>query len=102
MKALGAFYRHTLLDDVLPFWLQHGLDRQHGGFLTCLDRDGSLLDSDKSVWFQGRAGWLFSSLFNSFAKRPEWLEAARSCNTFKQFPGYPKEVQTVSLPKWVQ
>jgi N-acylglucosamine 2-epimerase len=84
MKALGAFYRHTLLDDVLPFWLQHGLDRQHGGFLTCLDRDGSLLDSDKSVWFQGRAGWLFSSLFNSFAKRPEWLEAARSCNAFSQ------------------
>lgn len=30
------------------------------------------------------------------------IDLFRSCNTFKQFPGYPKEVQTVSLPKWVQ
>ena len=30
------------------------------------------------------------------------IELFRQCNTFKQFPGYPKEVQKVSLPKWVQ
>ena len=30
------------------------------------------------------------------------IDLFKSCNTFKQFPGYPKEVQTVSLPKWVQ
>lgn len=28
------------------------------------------------------------------------IDAFRACNTFKQFPGYPKEVQVVSLPKW--
>ena len=52
---LAALYRSTLLEDVIPFWLRHGLDREHGGIFTALDRDGSLLDSDKSVWFQGRA-----------------------------------------------
>jgi exodeoxyribonuclease VIII len=30
------------------------------------------------------------------------VETFRSCNTFKQFPGYPQEVQIMSLPKWVQ
>jgi hypothetical protein len=30
------------------------------------------------------------------------IDLFRSCNTFKQYPGYPQEVQTLSLPKWVQ
>lgn len=81
---LAAFYRKTLLDDVMPFWLRHGLDREHGGMFTALDRDGSLLDSDKSVWFQGRAGWMFATLFNTVEQRPEWLDAARSCVEFSR------------------
>jgi N-acylglucosamine 2-epimerase len=79
---LAGFYERTLLDDVVPFWLRHGLDREHGGIFTALDRDGSLLDSDKSVWFQGRAGWLFATLYNTVAPKPEWLEASRSCLEF--------------------
>jgi N-acylglucosamine 2-epimerase len=79
---LASFYRTTLLDDVMPFWLRHGLDREHGGIITALDRDGSVLDTDKSVWFQGRAGWMFATLFNTVAQHPEWLEAARSCIEF--------------------
>ena len=59
---LTALYRTTLLEDVIPFWLKHGLDREHGGIMTALDRDGSVLDTDKSVWFQGRAGWTFATL----------------------------------------
>lgn len=86
--ALGAFYRHTLLEDVAPFWLKHGLDRVHGGFLTALDRDGSLLDTDKSVWFQGRAGWMFATLYNTVEARPEWLEAARSAVDFLAAHGF--------------
>jgi N-acylglucosamine 2-epimerase len=82
MKELGALYRRTLLEDVMPFWLRHGMDREHGGILTCLDRDGSLLDTDKSVWFQGRAGWMLSTLYNTVERRIEWLEAARSCVEF--------------------
>ena len=80
--SLAALYRATLLEDVMPFWQRHGLDREHGGIFTVLDRDGSLLDSDKSVWFQGRAGWMFATLFNTIEPRAEWLEAARSCVDF--------------------
>lgn len=78
----AQFYRDTLLDDVMPFWLRHGMDPEHGGLITALDRDGSVLDTDKSVWFQGRAGWMFATLFNTVEPRAEWLEAARSCVDF--------------------
>ncbi len=81
---LAALYRTTLLDDVIPFWLKHGLDPAYGGILTALDRDGSVLDTDKSVWFQGRAAWMFATLYNTIERRPEWLEAARSSIQFSR------------------
>jgi len=84
LKHYAAHYQCTLLDNVIPFWLRHGLDREQGGILTCLDRDGSVLDTDKSVWFQGRAGWMFATLYNTVEKRAEWLEAARSCVEFSR------------------
>jgi N-acylglucosamine 2-epimerase len=71
-----------LLDDVVPFWLRHGLDPEHGGMLTALDRDGSILDTDKSVWFQGRAAWVFTTLSRTISPRTEWIDAARSCIEF--------------------
>ena len=41
-------YRDGLLDDCVPFWLRHGLDREHGGVMTCLDREGRVLDTPLS------------------------------------------------------
>lgn len=82
LRRWAEIYRRDLVDDVLPFWLKHGMDREHGGIYTCLDRDGSLMDSEKSVWFQGRAGWIFAAAYNRVEKRPEYLEAARSCVKF--------------------
>jgi N-acylglucosamine 2-epimerase len=75
---LAAVYRDMLLGNVIPFWLRHGLDREHGGFLTALDRDGTVIDTDKSIWFQGRGAWMFATLFNTVAQKPEWLDAATS------------------------
>lgn len=83
-SKLAAFYHDTLLNNVVPFWLKHGVDREHGGMMTALDRDGSLLDTDKSVWFQGRAGWMFATLYNTVERRAEWLEASRSCIEFSR------------------
>jgi N-acylglucosamine 2-epimerase len=79
---LLAAYRDGLLQDVIPFWLKHGMDRTNGGIYTALGRHGELLDSDKSVWFQGRAAWTFANLYNTVEPRPEWLEAALSCGNF--------------------
>ena len=67
-------YRDGLLNDTLPFWFPRAVDREHGGFLHCFDHDGALLDSDKSVWAQGRMTWMLLALYNTVEKRPEWLE----------------------------
>lgn len=75
-------YRADLTENILPFWLKYGLDRQHGGVYTCLDRDGTLMDSTKSVWFQGRCGFIFAFAYNNVDKRPEYLEMAKSCLDF--------------------
>ena len=69
-------YYAEVNDNILPFWLEHGLDKKNGGIYTSLDRDGSLIESDKSVWFQGRALWIFSEAYIRFG-REEYLEAAR-------------------------
>jgi N-acylglucosamine 2-epimerase len=77
IDELHEHYRGCLFDDVIPFWLSHSLDREYGGYLTCLDRDGSVLNTDKSMWFQGRGTWLFSRLCNALQPRDEWLDAAK-------------------------
>lgn len=82
MKNFSEIYRQTLLDDVMPFWLRHGLDVEQGGILTALDRTGTLIDSDKAMWMQGRAAWMFGTLYHTVEKRAEWLDAARSCIEF--------------------
>ena len=88
--AYARIYRDTLLNDVIPFWLKHGLDRKHGGIITALDRDGEVLDTDKSIWFQGRAAWMFATLFNTVEPRAEWLTAAQSCVDFLRAHGFGK------------
>ena len=50
-------YRNELLTNVMPFWMKHGWDRKNGGVYTCVDRDGKLMDSTKSGWFQTKAGY---------------------------------------------
>ena len=75
---LARFYRHALLDDCVPFWFPRSVDHERGGFLHCFDRDGSLVDTDKSVWAQGRMSWMLLTLYNTIEKRPEWLTWAES------------------------
>ena len=64
------------------FWLDHGMDKEHGGVYTCLDRKGEIYSTDKSVWMQGRCGWIFAFLCHNYGVKEEWLEASRSCLDF--------------------
>lgn len=75
-------YKRDLTQNIMPFWLKHGLDRQHGGIYTCLDRDGSLMDTTKSVWFQGRFAFICAFAYNNIEKNEEWLRAAKSTLDF--------------------
>ena len=84
-------YRKELLGNIMPFWMEHGFDRTNGGVYTCLDRDGSLMDSTKSVWFQGRFGWMAAYAYNHVEKNPEWLEASKSCCEFLEAHCFDKD-----------
>ena len=75
-------YRNDLVNNIMPFWIKNGVDRINGGVYTCLDRDGSLIDSTKSVWFQGRFAFVCSFGYNNVEKNPEWLAAAKSTIEF--------------------
>jgi N-acylglucosamine 2-epimerase len=76
-RELLRQYRDGLLQDTAAFWFPRAVDTECGGFLHCFDRDGTLVDSDKSVWAQGRMTWMLATLHNTVEKRPEWLEWAR-------------------------
>ncbi|AKD05375.1 AGE family epimerase/isomerase [Pontibacter korlensis] len=78
-KELASYidlYRGSLLNDVIPFWVEHSLDKEFGGYFTCLDRKGDVFDTDKFMWLQGRQVWMFSSLYDKVEKRQEWLDIA--------------------------
>jgi N-acylglucosamine 2-epimerase len=77
INELISVYRDGLLTDTLPFWIPRCVDRECGGFQMALDRDGSLLDTDKGVWQQGRFTWLLGKLYNRVEPREEWRELAQ-------------------------
>ena len=74
-KKLAEQYKTELLDKVIPFWLEKSQDKEYGGFFTCLERDGSVFDTDKFIWLQGREVWMFATLYNKVEKKQEWLDA---------------------------
>ena len=72
------------LERCVNFWLKNGMDPVHGGVYTCLDRTGKIYSTDKSVWMQGRCGWMFAYLCANYGVREEWLAASKSCLDFME------------------
>lgn len=82
IKSWAESYKKDLTENIMPFWMEYGLDRENGGVYTCVDRDGSLMDTTKSVWFQGRFAFICSFAYNNVEKNQEWLDAAKSTLEF--------------------
>ena len=82
IKSWAESYKKDLTEDIMPFWMKYGLDRENGGVYTCVDRNGSLMDTTKSVWFQGRFAFICSFAYNNVEKNQEWLDAAKSTLEF--------------------
>ena len=76
-KYWAENYKEDLTHNIMPFWLKNGLDKEHGGIYTCVARNGQLIDTTKSVWFQGRFAFICSYAYNNIEKNPEWLDAAK-------------------------
>ena len=75
-KQISSRYKRELLENCLPFWLEHSQDKEYGGYFSCLNRDGSVYDTDKFIWLQGREVWMFAMLYNNVEKNQEWLDCA--------------------------
>ena len=75
-------FRGALLEDVLPFWFPRCVDAEHGGYFSALGRDGSIVDTDKSVWAQGRIAWMLLTLCESVEARSEWVDWAEKGLSF--------------------
>ncbi|WP_073180960.1 AGE family epimerase/isomerase [Flagellimonas flava] len=76
MKNYAQQYRSELLEEIIPFWESFSVDRQHGGYFTCLTPQGKVYDTDKFVWLQARQAWMFSKFYSTIEQRKEWLEMA--------------------------
>jgi N-acylglucosamine 2-epimerase len=75
-QPLALQYKSTLLNNIIPFWEQHSIDWEQGGYFTCLDRHGNVYDTDKFIWLQNRQVWIFSMLYNQVEPRADWLKVA--------------------------
>ena len=88
LQAYAERYRRHLDENILPFWLEHSLDREQGGFFSCLDREGRVYDDRKYVWMTGRVVWTMSRLCRVFGEREEWRAFATSCLEFLRKHAY--------------
>ena len=75
-KEIASRYEKELRENCLPFWLEHSQDKEYGGYFSCLNRDGSVYDTDKFIWLQGREVWMFAMLYNNVEKNRQWLDCA--------------------------
>ena len=75
-KETADRYESELLNSIVPFWEQHSIDSEYGGFLTCLERDGTVYDTNKYMWMQWREVYLFAVLYNSAFSQKRYLEYA--------------------------
>ncbi len=70
-------YKNGLLENIIPFWIKYSIDWKDGGFTFCLDRDGTVLDTDKGVWQTGRFTWMILTLYNEVEQNDEWLKIGK-------------------------
>lgn len=73
---LLELYEGELLDNVIPWWMEHGIDRFFGGPMETITEDGRVTSTTKPIWSVGRALFIWSKLYNYIGTRHEWLKVA--------------------------
>jgi mannose/cellobiose epimerase-like protein (N-acyl-D-glucosamine 2-epimerase family) len=82
LERLRQHFHDELFERQLPFWEAHGIDHEYGGILHGLDYDGTVVNANKLSWFQGRAIWVYSFLYNHFGQNPAHLNTGREIRDF--------------------
>jgi len=77
-KLKDMLVRYTKeLDGIIEFWEKYGIDKEGGGYFTCLDRDGAVFDTNKYLWMQWRIVYMFATLYTHYEKKEKWLEISQ-------------------------
>ncbi len=76
-KTYITRYENELVNSVIPFWEDHCVDKEYGGYFTCLDRDGSVYDTEKYMWMQWRIVYMFATFYMSGYRQEKWLDIAK-------------------------
>ena len=82
LEELKDDCRDRLFNRYLPFWDGGGFDKKLGGFMCELHDDGSVFSDEKYIWYQGRAIWVYSFLYNELGRDERFLDIARKTRDF--------------------
>ena len=82
IKTLITNFKNELTEDILPFWNDNGIDKEFGGIMDYLSREGIILSTDKGGWIQGRALWIYSTTYKTIDQDKKWLDAASTIAGF--------------------
>ena len=86
--SFATLYLKELTQEVVPFWEKYSIDRENGGYFTCIDDQHKVFDTDKFVWLQARQVWTFATLYDRLEKKQTWFEIARSGSDFLEKYGH--------------
>ena len=78
LDKYSGIYLSELVNNIIPFWEKNCPDREFGAYFTCLDRDGSVYDTEKFMWMQWRIVWMFCELYTKLERKEEWIRIAES------------------------
>lgn len=76
-KRTAEFYKDSLVNDTVDFWMKNAVDSEQGGYFNYIDDDGTVIGTDKPVWVLNRFVWLLSLLYNEIEQRKDWLDTAK-------------------------
>lgn len=82
IEELREQCRYDLFDDFLPFVERFVVDRDHGGFMTAVARDGSRVSTDKTLADTAHGLWIYSFLVRNIDRSDKYTEIARKALTF--------------------
>ena len=88
-------FESELLNDILPYWIKYGVEKEGDGFYGAVDLDGNpVLTANKSCVLNARILWTFSEAAIQY-KNPEFMKMAARVFKFlekhfadKEFGGY--------------
>lgn len=86
MQELKIKMEKELLENILPFWMNHAVDRENGGFYGKIHNDLFVeKDAPKGGVLNARILWTFSAAYRIYG-RQEYLEIAqRAFNYIRNF-----------------